>query len=452
MSWLLDLLLIGITGFNLLIAGTEACWRLYAWRTPDAADEFTWPPPVPAGRQKLRFDLIVPLRDEAAVIGDTLRGLLRQRHEWFHVIVSLCDDDQATADAVQRVITEEHAADRISMVAGHYPKPSKALQLNLALTACSGDVVGVIDAEDDVAEDLLAHVEALFDQSGADVVQGGVQLMNLGDRPSRWFQVHNVLEYFFWFTSRMAFHAKNGFVPLGGNTVFIRREMLEAAGGWPLSITEDCALGVRLSTEHGAKVVTAYSPALATREECPPSVFDKAAGSLFWQRDRWIRGFCAEFAAGHWRRMPTLRSKAFAGFVLATPALQAVSFLLLPVAIIIGVLARVPIGLALFMFLPFLPIGITLLSQVFGLSEFGRQYGIRPGVWHYVSLICLTPLYQVVLAGAALVAIYKFLIGDNTWYKTGRAGSHRPAPLPLTEGSLDDGSRNDGPTYEEVAA
>ena len=422
---IVDAVLLGITLFNLLIAATEASWRLYAWRTPEAAEAFTWPAPIPSGSEKLGFDLILPLRDEALVIGDTLRGLLNQRHGWFHIIVSLCDDDQATADAVQQVVREENAADRITTVVGIYENPSKAKQLNVALEHCYGDVVGVIDAEDDVAEDLLAHVEALFDQSGADVVQGGVQLMNLGDRPAKWFQVHNVLEYFFWFTSRMAFHAKAGFVPLGGNTVFIRREMLEAAGGWPLSITEDCALGVLLSTEHGAKVATAYSPVLATREECPPTLFNKSTGSLFWQRDRWIRGFCAELATGRWRRMPTRRRQAFAGYVLATPALQAVSFLLLPAAILIGVLATVPVGLAILMFTPFLPIGITLLSQVIGLSEFGRQYGTRPGFWHYASIICLTPLYQIILAGAAIVAIYKFLLGDNSWYKTGRAASHR---------------------------
>jgi cellulose synthase/poly-beta-1,6-N-acetylglucosamine synthase-like glycosyltransferase len=430
-----DALLLGITLFNLVIAGTEACWRLYAWRTPDAAEDFTWPPPVPAGSEQLGFDLIVPLRDEAAVIGDTLRGLLRQQHGWFRIFVSLCDDDLPTIGAVQQVIDELNAEDRIYMVVGHYTKPGKALQLNQALRYCTSDVVGVIDAEDDVAEDLLAHVEALFHKSGADVVQGGVQLMNLGDSPAKWFQVHNVLEYFFWFTSRMAFHSKTGFVPLGGNTVFIRREMLEAAGGWPLSVTEDCALGVKLSAEHGAKVATAYSPRLATREECPPSVFNKAAGSLFWQRDRWIRGFFAEFWGGRWLRIPTLRRKVFAGYLLATPVLQAISFVLLPIAIIVGVLIKTPIGLAIAMFSPFLPIGVTLLSQLFGLSEFGRAYDTKPSFWHYASILCLTPLYQLVLSAAAIVALYKFLKGDNTWYKTGRAASHREIAPSALEGA-----------------
>jgi cellulose synthase/poly-beta-1,6-N-acetylglucosamine synthase-like glycosyltransferase len=86
----------------------------------------------------------------------------------------------------------------------------------------------------------------------------------------------------------MAFHASTGFVPLGGNTVFVRRELLERAGGWPLSITEDCALGVRLSVEFGAEGGDGVQRRAYHREEAPPSIFNKEVGSLFWQRDRWV--------------------------------------------------------------------------------------------------------------------------------------------------------------------
>ena len=85
----------------------------------------------------------------------------------------------------------------------------------------------------------------LFRQTGADIVQGGVQLMNLDFPASEdanvlqrawmafrgWFCVHNVLEYFSWFSSRMFYQADQGFVPLGGNTVFIRRDLLNRVGG-----------------------------------------------------------------------------------------------------------------------------------------------------------------------------------------------------------------------------
>ncbi len=367
----------------------------------------------------------MPLRDEANVIGETLRGLLRQTHPRYHIVVSLCDDDESTIEAVHTIVRENLLTNRITMISDHYDNPTKAQQLNRALEVCMGDVVGVIDAEDDVAEDLLVHAEALLARDGADVVQGGVQLMNLGSGLGKWFQVHNVLEYFFWFTSRMAFHASTGFVPLGGNTVFVRRELLERAGGWPLSITEDCALGVRLSTEFGAKVATAYSARLTTREEAPPSVFNKKVGSLFWQRDRWIRGFIEQFIAGRWLSMPTLKQKLLAGYILATPILQAISFFLLPAAIIVGLIVNSPIALALLLFTPYIPIGVTVASQLIGLHDFCEKYGKRASPWHYASLVFLAPLYQVVLCGAATVAVYKYATGDKTWYKTGRTSEHR---------------------------
>ena len=68
--------LLASTAFNLVIGATEARWRLYGWRDPAAGAEIAWPDPVRPGDEKLSFDLIVPLRDEANVIGETLRGLL----------------------------------------------------------------------------------------------------------------------------------------------------------------------------------------------------------------------------------------------------------------------------------------------------------------------------------------------------------------------------------------
>jgi hypothetical protein len=44
------------------------------------------------------------------------------------------------------------------------------------------------------------------------VVQGGVQLMNY---QSKWYSVLNVLEYFFWFKSRLHYHARLGMTPPG---------------------------------------------------------------------------------------------------------------------------------------------------------------------------------------------------------------------------------------------
>jgi glycosyltransferase XagB len=80
-----------------------------------------------------------------------------------------------------------------------------------------------------VQPELLRQVDARFNATGADVVQGGVQLMNL---QTSWWSLRNCLEYYFWFRSRLHFHANARFIPLGGNTVFARASVLKEVGGW----------------------------------------------------------------------------------------------------------------------------------------------------------------------------------------------------------------------------
>ncbi|HEX5993915.1 MAG TPA: glycosyltransferase family 2 protein, partial [Jiangellales bacterium] len=300
-------------------------------------------------------------------------------------------------------------------------------QLNAALAEATGTVAGVIDAEDDVAPGLLARVDALFRKTGADVVQGGVQLMTLGRHPRDWFKVHNVLEYFFWFTSRMFYQVMCGFVPLGGNTVFIRRDLMIRAGGWPDNLTEDCALGVLLCTRYGAKIVAAYEAELATREEVPHTIFDKQQGSLFWQRVRWNQGFLSILLQGDWLRLPALRQRALAGYILATPFLQALSTLLLPLALVTMFASKAPVPIAMLTYVPFVPIAITLTTQVIGLREFGRAYHRRVTARHYAFLLVGAPFYQWVLMGAAIWAVVQHVQGDTTWHKTAHGGHHRAA-------------------------
>ena len=127
--------------------------------------------------------------------------------------------------------------------------------------------------------------------------------MQLVNFHSSWYSLHNCLEYFFWFRSRLHLHAQKGFIPLGGNTVFVRADRLRAAGGWdPNCLAEDCDLGVRLSTV-GAKVVVAYDAVMVTREETPDSL-----NGLYRQRTRWNQGFLQVYRKGYWKQLPPCAS------------------------------------------------------------------------------------------------------------------------------------------------
>ncbi|MEU7867445.1 glycosyltransferase [Dactylosporangium sp. NPDC049140] len=421
----LALLVTAVAVYNTVVGALEVRWRLYGWRTPEAVEQMRWPSGDGLATQE-RFTIIVPALHEELVIAATLRHLLRQDHPDYEILVSLCEGDDATIAEVARVQADDDPHGRVRTVIRAYERSNKPRQLNAALAVCRGTVVGVVDAEDDVAPQLLTRVDTLLGRTGADVVQGGVQLMTLGSRARDWFKVHNVMEYFFWFTSRMFYQVRTGFVPLGGNTVFIRRELLDRAGGWPDNLTEDCALGVLLCTKYGARVVAAYEPELATREEVPQTIGNRRAGSLFWQRVRWNQGFLSILLEGRWSTLPTLRQRALAGYILATPFLQAFSALLLPLSVATIVWLKVPVFVAMLMYAPFMPILITLATQFLGLREFARSYRQKVLWRHYAFLLAGAPVYQWVLMGAAFWAVWQHIDGNTTWHKTAHGGHHRP--------------------------
>jgi cellulose synthase/poly-beta-1,6-N-acetylglucosamine synthase-like glycosyltransferase len=258
-------------------------------------------------------------------------------------------------------------------------------------------------------------------------VQGGVQLMNYR---SSWWALRNCLEYFFWFSSRLHFHARNGFIPLGGNTVFLRTDLLRQAGGWDADcLAEDCELGIRLSTA-GARVAVAYSAELATREETPPTL-----RGLVKQRTRWNQGYLQVLRRGAWRRLPTRGQRLMARYLLAMPYLQAFSGVLVPVALVTGVLLKAPVTFVLMTFLPLAPTLATMVVEVVGLTEFNRMFGLRVRLRDYLKLVLGTVPYQLVLSFAALRAAYREFRGEQSWEKTEHVGAHldagteRPVPV-----------------------
>jgi cellulose synthase/poly-beta-1,6-N-acetylglucosamine synthase-like glycosyltransferase len=419
----LQVILLVASSFNLAVAGLEARWRFYSLRDPEAADQLSWPEPVQPGHERITFTSIVCALDEADAIGPTLAGLIKQTHQYHQIVVSLREHDAPTIAAVRAF--QRANPGTIQVVIGKYDVSGKHAQLNGALPHCTGDYIGPIDSEDDIAPELLVHVEALIRRTNADIVQGAVQLMNLGRTWQEWYKVHNVEEYRAWYSSRMAFQVNAGFVPLGGNTVYTRGSLLRAAGGWPDSPTEDCAAGVLLCTRYGARVVAAHSPELATREEVPGAIFNKEIGSLFWQRVRWLQGIFQELVQGNWLDMPTTRQRLLAGYILATPILQAISCSLIPLAVLTIFLLKLPIGLTMYMFTPLIPMALAIVSMLAGVRTFGRDYGQKVRMRHYASILLLTPVYQVILAMAAVVGVVKYLRRDKGWYKTARLNEHR---------------------------
>jgi cellulose synthase/poly-beta-1,6-N-acetylglucosamine synthase-like glycosyltransferase len=396
-------------------------WMLHAWSDPETLSSTGFAThrraEAPSAPPQLSFSLLVPARHEQLVLGDTLNQLLALDHPDYEIVPIVGHDDPETA-AVAEAFAQSHP-DRVKVVTDHNWPKNKPKALNTALPACRGEVVGVFDAEDEVDPRLLRSVDEAFQVDGADVVQGGVQLVNFR---SNWYALRNCLEYFFWFRSRLHLQQRHRFIPLGGNTVFVRAELLRSVGGWdPECLAEDCDLGVRLSSL-GARFSVAYDPYLVTREETPDTLW-----GLVKQRTRWNQGFLQVLRKGDWRRLSGRRQRMLARYTLAQPFLQAFSGIAIPFAIVTALLVRVPVGIALLSFVPALPTVAMLMFETVGLREFCRVYYVRPRKSDYIRLIVGAPFYQVMLAVAACRAVVREFRGERGWEKTAHSGAHRDA-------------------------
>lgn len=401
---LLALALFALATSTLLLA-------TYAWWTPEhrSATGFTGLLPP-----RHSFSLIMPCRREREeVMRATLDRLLEQSHPRLEIVISVGRDDPETV-AVARRLARAHRR-RVRVSVDDSPVENKPRQLNRALSLCRNEIVGVFDAESIAAPRLLEHIDAAFQQRNADVVQGAVQLVNYRDS---WYALRNCLEYFVWFRSRLHAHASRGFIPLGGNTVFVRRDLLLAVGGWDGDcLAEDCDLGVRLSTLR-RRIVVAYSPELVTREETPDSI-----PALVRQRTRWALGFMQVYAKGDWRLLRGTR-RLNAWWTLTQQHFMAVAGVLIPVSIAVALLGDFPLAVTMATFLPLLPTLALVALETCMLAEFGRDHGFVIRARDHLRLVLGAPVYQLLLAVAAIRAFAKFLRDDFRWEKTEHRGAH----------------------------
>lgn len=406
-------LLVVIALVLLALALSTLVVATYAWWDPTSRSRTAYPAVV--GADELSFSLIMPCRHEVeAVMRPTLDALLSQSHARVEVVISVGHDDPETIATARRLAAENPGRVRVSVDTSLVK--NKPRQLNTALAVCRNEIVGVFDAESIAAPNLLSNIDNAFRTSGADAVQGAVQLVNFRDS---WFSLRNCLEYFVWFSSRLHLQEDLGFIPLGGNTVFVRRTVLEQMGGWDEDcLAEDCEIGVRLSSS-GNPIRVVYSAELATREETPDTVT-----ALVKQRTRWALGFFQVFHKGLWRQLPTRRERLAARWTLTQQHLVALTGVAIPTSIALAIGGNFPLPVTMITFLPLVATIATVTLEACMLREFGHDHGFRIRVRDYVVLVLGTLPYQLLLAFATMRAYVKFRTGDLRWEKTSHAGNH----------------------------
>ena len=252
--------------------------------------------------------IMVALYKEADIAARLVRrlGRLDYPRELLDILLVVEEDDKLTRNALL-------AADlppwmRI-LVAPRGRVMTKPRALNFALSQCRGSIVGVYDAEDAPEPDQIRKVVTRFHQRGPRVacLQGVLDFYN----PTRnWLSRCFTIEYASWFRVVLPGLQRLGMpLPLGGTTLFFRRDVLEKLGGWDAhNVTEDADLGMRL-VRHGYRTEVI---ATTTYEEAN-------CVALPWvkQRSRWVKGYMMTYLTHMrdpvllWRQ---LGPKAFFGF------------------------------------------------------------------------------------------------------------------------------------------
>lgn len=413
----LPAIVIALLAIGMVAHALRSCvLMLYAWARPERLDATAGPETFAPPR--LSFSVLLPAREEAAVIGHTIERIWQASYprSLLELIVICQLDDEATIDAATAALAAIDSP-RARLVRYGDPPFNKPHALNVGLASSSHEVVAVFDAEDDVHPDIFDVVNTVMCRERVGVVQGGVQLVNVRDH---WFSVFNCLEYYFHYKSRLHHYADRGVIPLGGNTVFFRRELLDGVGGWDVRcLTEDADIGMRLSAQ-GHPIRAVYDRRWVTREETPHSV-----RSFVRQRTRWHQGFLQILGRGDWRRIPGWRRRSLAFFTLAQPLLDAMLLcvgLCTPLALIF---LKLPVVVALLSCTPLYAIGLQMLTNLTGALVFAEEYDMRLPKRLLARMVFTYPLYQWLIAFAALRAWVRHALGRGEWEKTEHAGAHR---------------------------
>ena len=245
-----------------------------------------------------RFSVILPVKNEEKVIGRLLRSLLRQNYPADKLEIVIVDDGSVDATAnVCREFVEVNESVKFlqrSVCAG------KASAINYGIAHCTGDIVGVFDADNLVAEDALMNAAQHFRNASVAAIQGRIHSVN-----SRQNMLTQFISYEDAVWSDVFLRGKDVlglFVHLRGCCEFIRKDVLDAVGGFDEgSISEDTELSARL-TDGGHRIK--FAEDVKVWQESPYSL-----KAFLRQRTRWCRGHLeVAFKYGKLVRHPNKRT------------------------------------------------------------------------------------------------------------------------------------------------
>lgn len=377
-------------------------------------------PPEPPPKQdkhtglRPRVSVLVPLLREKEIATALIARLTKLTYpkSLLQIVLVLEEGDDMTLETIARTSLPQWFD--VVVVPQANRLRTKPRALNYALDFCKGSIIGVWDAEDAPDADQIDRIVQHFDQAPDNVacIQGVLDYYNAR---TNWISRCFTIEYASWWRVILPGIARMGLiVPLGGTTLFFRRDILEKLNGWDAhNVTEDADLGVRLA-RHGYKT------------DLLPTVTYEEANFRPWpwvkQRSRWLKGFlitwCVhmrhpvrlmqEVGMARFLGIQTLFLATFSQFICA-PLLWTFCLTLFgvphPVEATLG--TRIFTGLfVFFVFAELLNISIACVAVC------GKAHR------HLIPWAISLPVYFMLGTFAAHKALYEFVFSPFYWDKT----------------------------------
>jgi cellulose synthase/poly-beta-1,6-N-acetylglucosamine synthase-like glycosyltransferase len=375
------------------------------------------PPPL-SDRDLPVYSVLIPLRDEAAMVPQLGRAMraLDYPPEKLDIRFVVEAQSRHTVEAVHKLLIDPRF--ELLVVPDARPR-TKPKALDYALPFVRGKYVVVYDAEDVPDPDQLRLAAAVFaDDPDIDCLQAELMIDN---------GYENIItglfagEYAGQFGVLMPALVRWGLpIPLGGTSNHFVASTLREAGGWDaFNVTEDADLGVRLARLR----YRTHMLGSRTFEEAPITL-----EAWLNQRTRWMKGWMQTFIVHNRRPAGLLADLGWRGFLCVELYLG--SLILSPILhtlFVAGLLVR----LATAGPLPFTPFnaraGLALIVFVCG---YGGAFAVtlaglrRTGQRHLLAIQALLPLYWILHSVATIRAAWQLVRRPHFWAKTAHGVTH----------------------------
>lgn len=370
------------------------------------------PPPKRADRLP-KISILVPLLHESDILDRLIQRMAALVYPKELLEICLVYEANDTQ-------TKEHLASRrLPNWMRTIEVPENQLQtkpraMNYALDFCRGDIIGIYDAEDAPEPDQLYRVTASFENADDDVACVQCRLDYYNSK-TNWLSRCFTIEYAILFRVVLPGLERLGLpIPLGGTSVFFRRDKLEELGRWDAhNVTEDADLGIRLRS-------------LGLRCICAPTTtFEEANFRMVpWvrQRSRWLKGFLLTWITHMREPVNLFRTLGPLGFIvfhilfLGTFTSFAAAPLVLP-------LWAFSAGMELQIYQSISPLFLNVLMSAFIATEImllvlgaiALQQREKSGLLMYLPLMLI---YWPLGSFAAYKALYELFAKPMYWDKT----------------------------------